>query len=140
MTKVLVTGATGNVGSRVVQELRDRRVSVRAFVRDPAKAAEKLGDDVELAAGDFSDTASLHRALEGMDCLFLTSADGPHKVEHETALIDAAAAAVYTQGAGRVAAAPVRLARPHRRTSVAVEGTGRHPAGQLLYVEPDCLR
>ena len=92
-----MTGATGNVGSRVLQELRDRRVSIRAFVRDPAKAAEKLGDDVELAAGDFSDTASLRRALEGVDCLFLTSADGPQKVEHETAVIDAAAAAGVPQ-------------------------------------------
>lgn len=93
VTKVLVTGATGNVGSWVVQELRGRGVSIRAFVRDPDRAAEKLGDGVELAAGDFSDTASLHRALEGADHLFLTSADGPQKVEHENAVIDAAAAA-----------------------------------------------
>jgi hypothetical protein len=66
-------------------------VSVRAFVRGPDGAAEKLGDGVELAAGDFSDTVSLRRALEGMDNLFLTSADGPQEVEHETAVIDAAA-------------------------------------------------
>ena len=93
VTKVLVTGATGNVGSRVVQELRGRGAFIRAFVRDPDRAAEKLGDDVELAVGDFSDTASLHRALEGADHLFLSSADGPQMVEHETTVIDAAAAA-----------------------------------------------
>ncbi len=93
MTKVLVTGATGNVGSQVVQELRGRGVSIRAFVRNPDRAAEKLGEGIELAVGDFSDTASLHRALEGVDHLFLTSADSPQKVEHETAVIDAAAAA-----------------------------------------------
>jgi uncharacterized protein YbjT (DUF2867 family) len=94
-TKVLVTGASGNVGSWVVQELRGRGVSIRAFVRDPDRAAEKLGDGVELAAGDFSDTASLHHALEGADHLFLTSADGPQKVEHETTVIDAKAKAVW---------------------------------------------
>ena len=93
MTKVLVTGATGNVGSWVVQELRDHGASIRAFVRDPDRAAEKLGDDVELAVGDFSDTSSLHRALEVADHLFLTSADSPQMVEHETAVIEAAAAA-----------------------------------------------
>ena len=93
VTKVLVTGATGNVGSRVVQELRARGAFIRAFVRDRDRAAKKLGGDVELAAGDFSDTASLSRALEGADHIFLTSADGPQMVEHETAVIDAAAAA-----------------------------------------------
>ena len=72
-------------------------MSICVFVRDPAKAAEKLGDGVELAAGDFSDTASLHRALKGVDHLFLTSADGPQKVAHETAMIDAAAAAGVSQ-------------------------------------------
>ncbi|MFN2555880.1 MAG: NAD(P)H-binding protein [Nitriliruptorales bacterium] len=34
---ILVTGATGNVGSQVVRELRDRGVPVRAFVRSPTK-------------------------------------------------------------------------------------------------------
>lgn len=90
---MLVTGATGNVGSQVIQELRGRDVYIRAFVRDPARATEKLGEDVELASGDFLDTASLRRALEGVNHLFLTSADGLQKVEHESTVIDAAAAA-----------------------------------------------
>ena len=38
MQKILVTGATGNVGSRVVHELRGCGVPVRAFVRDTDKA------------------------------------------------------------------------------------------------------
>ena len=41
--------------------------------------------------GDFDDRDSLRRALEGVSRVFLTSADGPDKVAHETALIDAAA-------------------------------------------------
>jgi hypothetical protein len=90
---ILVTGATGNVGSEVVRLLRERGAPVRAFVRDTAKAAEKLGDDVELAVGDFSDAASVQRALLGVDGVFLSSADSPQKVGYETGVIDAAAAA-----------------------------------------------
>ena len=56
---VLVTGATGNVGSRVVRELARSRRPVRAFVRDADRAAALLGDDVELAVGDFGDRDSL---------------------------------------------------------------------------------
>ena len=93
MTKVLVTGATGNVGSRVIRELLARGASVRAFVRDPDKATVMLGDGVELASGDFSDAASVSRALEGVDGVFLACANDPRQVEFETGVIDAAAAA-----------------------------------------------
>ena len=90
MTTVLVTGATGNVGSAVVRELRRDGMSIRAFVRDGADGAEKLGEGVELAVGDFSDPASLRRAMDGVDRVFLSSADGPQKVDHEIGVIDAA--------------------------------------------------
>jgi len=90
---VLVTGATGNVASSVVAELRDRGIAVRAFVRDRARAAERLGGDVELAVGDFDDPASIRAALDGVDRVLLSSADGPRKVEHEAAVVDAASAA-----------------------------------------------
>lgn len=85
---VLVTGATGNVGSAVVEELRRRGADVRAFVRDPTA---ELPDGVEVEVGDFDDPASIRRALAGVDRVFLSSADGPRKVEHEAAVIDAAA-------------------------------------------------
>lgn len=93
MSTILVTGATGNVGSQVVRELRTRGAPTRAFVRDPEKAGVMLGEDVEVAVGDFADAASIRRALDGVGTVFLTSGDGPQKVEHETAVIDAAAGA-----------------------------------------------
>lgn len=89
---ILVTGATGNVGSHIVSELRARGAPTRAFVRNRAKAKERLGAGVGLAEGDFADRGSLDRALDGVDAVLLTSADSPAKVEHETAIIDAAAA------------------------------------------------
>ena len=90
MQKILVTGATGNVGSRVVEELRGRGVPVRAFVRDPGKAAAMLGEDVELALGDFDDEGSIRAALDGVDGVFLACSNQPRQVEYETRVIDAA--------------------------------------------------
>jgi uncharacterized protein YbjT (DUF2867 family) len=119
MTKVLVTGATGNVGTQVVRELQTRGVSVRAFVRDPKAAAAKLGD-VELTVGDFGDPDALRRALVGVDQVFLTAADGPHKVAHETALIDAAADA----GIGRI----VKLSAIGARVGSPIPAFGWHGA------------
>jgi uncharacterized protein YbjT (DUF2867 family) len=89
MTTILVTGATGNVGAHVVRELQARAANVRALVRDPQKAMA-LGD-VDLVVGDFEHPASLRSALAGVDRVYLTAADGPRKVAHEAALIDAAA-------------------------------------------------
>ena len=90
---ILVTGATGNVGSAVVAELMAKGTPLRAFVRDEQRARARLGVDVELANGDFEDPASITRALDGVEAVFLSSADQPKKVEHETAVIDAARAA-----------------------------------------------
>lgn len=109
---ILVTGATGNTGSEVVRALRQRGAAVRAFVRDPAAAREKLGEDVQLAQGDFADQASVHAALNGADRVFLSGADCPDRVGYETSLIDAAAAAGVSQivklsGIGSAPASPV---------------------------------
>lgn len=93
MTTILVTGATGNVGSHVVRDLRDRGVSVRAFVRDREKATHMLGGDVDLVTGDFADAASVQRAVAGVDAVFLSCANHPQQVAYETTVIDAAAAA-----------------------------------------------
>jgi len=103
---ILVTGATGNIGSHLVRELHERGVPVRAFVRDPARGAEKLGEAVELAVGDFADEESVQRAVDGVDAVFLASGDGPQKVEHETTVIDASAAA----GVARIVKASTMLA------------------------------
>lgn len=91
MTRVLITGATGTVGSSVVRLVRGRGTDVRAFVRDPQRAAAVLGDDVELAVGDFADAQSLAAAMEGIDRVFLSCANHPRQVEYEANAIDTAA-------------------------------------------------
>lgn len=66
---ILVTGATGNVGGNVVEQLVDRGADVRALVRDPAKAGFPAG--VEVVPGDLLDVNSLRAAMSGVSTLFL---------------------------------------------------------------------
>ncbi len=63
--KILVTGGTGFVGSRIVHELRTEGRDVRALVRRPERGAHLASLGVELATGDVTDPASLAAATDG---------------------------------------------------------------------------
>jgi NADH dehydrogenase len=63
--KILVTGGTGFVGSRIVHELRTEGRDVRALVRRPERGAHLASLGVELATGDVTDPASLAAATVG---------------------------------------------------------------------------
>ncbi len=68
---VLVTGATGYIGGRLVPELLAAGYGVRCLARSPAKlAGEPWVDDVEIVEGDVTDPASLHRALDGVTAAY----------------------------------------------------------------------
>ncbi len=101
---IVVTGATGNVGSSVVRSLLERGAKVRAFVRDPEKARRMLGEDIDLSIGDFDDARSVAEALNGVKRVFLSSGEGPDKVRWEKAVIDAAEEAGLLPNAGQIAA------------------------------------
>ena len=68
--RFLVTGATGKVGNAVARRLAERGDEVVALVRDVASARELLPPGVELASGDVTDPASVHRAAEGIEGVF----------------------------------------------------------------------
>lgn len=73
---MLVTGATGNVGSALLKELHACGAGpLRGLTRDAAAAVFPEG--VEAAEGDFADPASLKAALDGVRSLFLVSRRGP---------------------------------------------------------------
>jgi uncharacterized protein YbjT (DUF2867 family) len=74
--KYLITGATGDVGSKVVKQLLQRGERLRVFVREAAKARAQFGDRVDVFVGDLSDRASLAAALNGIDAFFLVNS-GP---------------------------------------------------------------
>lgn len=66
---ILVTGATGNVGRNVVEQLIARGADVRAVIRDAAKVDLSAG--VEVVQGDLLDVDSLRAAMSGVSTLFL---------------------------------------------------------------------
>lgn len=76
MPLVLVAGATGKTGSLVVAQLRKKGYPVRAFVRSAAKAAERLGPEVEAAVGDLRDPASIAAGLGGVDVVINAAGSG----------------------------------------------------------------
>src|ERR1700744_4993991 len=70
---ILVTGATGRVGSEAARLLRQQGLPVRAMVRDPGKAAPLAAAGAEPAEADFDDPGSIARALAGVDTGILVS-------------------------------------------------------------------
>jgi uncharacterized protein YbjT (DUF2867 family) len=72
---ILVTGATGNVGSQVIDQLVKRGADVRALVREPSKA--HFPTVVSVVQGDLLDVDSLRRAFSGVSTLFLLNAVVP---------------------------------------------------------------
>ena len=69
---ILVTGATGRVGTQVVQQLVKRGADVRVLVRDPSKANFPAG--VNVVQGDMLDIDALRAAFTGVRTLFLLNA------------------------------------------------------------------
>lgn len=72
---MLVTGANGTIGRHVIDQLVQRGASVRALVRDPAKADFPAG--VNVVKGDLMDPDSLRGAFAGVSALFLLNAVTP---------------------------------------------------------------
>jgi uncharacterized protein YbjT (DUF2867 family) len=91
--KILVTGATGNVGSTLVAQLVREGYPVRVLARDPQKARHLLGSEVEVFQGDLADAASLVRAFRGVQRAFVATAPTPTLGDEEINLIEVARAA-----------------------------------------------
>jgi len=72
----LITGATGEVGSRVTGLLLERGLRPRVFTRNANKARALFADHVEIFAGDIASPDTLRAAMHGADALFLVNA-GP---------------------------------------------------------------
>ncbi|MCW6507632.1 hopanoid-associated sugar epimerase [Lichenifustis flavocetrariae] len=72
---ILVTGASGFVGSAVARALLARGHRVRVLVRPSSPRTNVAGLDVEVVEGDLRDAASMTRAMAGVEHLFHVAAD-----------------------------------------------------------------
>ena len=66
---VLVTGATGYIGGRLVPVLEGVGVRLRCLARQPAALAARVSPTTEVVAGDLLDRSSLDRACRGADAI-----------------------------------------------------------------------
>ncbi len=71
---ILVTGATGNVGSEIARQLNASGKPFRIYVRDAEKALQMIGaGSYEIALGDFSDDAAFGAALSGVKAVYMVT-------------------------------------------------------------------
>lgn len=122
---VLVTAATGTVGSALVPALRARGVTVRAMTRDP----DRVISGVETVVADLRDPESVAAALKGVDTAFLNSPSAPDAAALQTRFADLARAAgvhrlVLLSQYAADADSPVRFLRWHAEVEAHVRELG----------------
>ncbi len=88
--RILITGATGNVGSATLDNLGTPDVSLRALVHGESKTQTMRDRGVEAVVGDFLEPDSLAPALEGVNTVLLITPIHPKQVAQATNVIEAA--------------------------------------------------
>ncbi|MBO2521297.1 MAG: NAD(P)-dependent oxidoreductase [Firmicutes bacterium] len=130
--KFLVTGATGQLGSlvveRLLQSIAPERLAVS--VRDPGKAEALRRRGVDVRRGDFDHPETLAEAFAGAERMLLISTTGDNETrirQHRAAVAAAKAAGVrfiaYTSLA-KADSSPLSLAEVHRATEEAIRESG----------------
>ncbi|MFI6957266.1 NAD(P)H-binding protein [Nocardia sp. NPDC050408] len=82
---IVVTGATGTIGSELIRQLAARGVRVRAVTRNPEQARVPAG--VEVVRGDYHDLDSMAVAMTGAAAAFIVGVLGPDDAETDRALV-----------------------------------------------------
>ena len=91
MKRVLVTGATGNIGSRLIPRLASRPdIAVRALVRSLDRAAPLAASGAELVPGRLEDKEAVRRAMQNIDTVVLITPAGPSAADQASAALAAA--------------------------------------------------
>ena len=130
--KLLVTGANGKLGTKIVEHLLTKieAENVIISVRDPKKAASFAARGIEVRQGDFDAPETLQQAFAGVDRLLIISTDGEEatRIRQHTAAVEAAKVAgvgliAYTSIANAEASQNF-LARTHQVTEQLIRETG----------------
>lgn len=128
---IAITGATGHLGSLVIDKLLESRptVSLVAIVRDPAKAQPLAEKGVQVRVASYVDRAALESALTGVERLLLVSgSEVGQRVPQHVNVIDAARTAgvgrvVYTS-ASKATTSELVLAPEHKATEEYLTASG----------------
>lgn len=135
---ILVTGASGQLGQRIVQHLLARQPQSGAHrlavsVREPSRVAHLADKGIEIRAGNFDDPRQLRHAFAGVDRLVMVSTDGPRAVriaQHRNAIAAARDAGVahilYTSFLDVDPASPSEFAQVHADTEAALAESGMY--------------
>lgn len=88
---ILITGATGNIGTELTKLLAAQKVPFRAMVRKP-EDAKQLADleGVEVVVGDFNDEETIAEALRGMEKAFLLTNSSEQAETQQTNFVETA--------------------------------------------------
>ncbi|MDO3647565.1 SDR family oxidoreductase [Nocardia mangyaensis] len=85
---ILITGATGTIGSALVRRLVDDGIPVRATTREPDHATFPAG--IEVVRVDYREPATFAAAMTGIEAAFLNGVPGPDGTGTDAALVEAA--------------------------------------------------
>ncbi|MCA6226606.1 NmrA family NAD(P)-binding protein [Phenylobacterium sp.] len=123
--RILVTGAAGNIGAEIVKRLQARKADFAVMTHASGGVPAGAGE----TQGDFLDPASLRRAFEGVDTLFLLFPLVPEMPRMAANAVAAAKAAgvrhiVRSSGAGADAASPAAIAKVHGEIDALIRNSG----------------
>lgn len=127
---ILITGATGNVGTEILKHLVKQGVPAKAMVRSTASADKLAGfSGIEPVIADFDDPSSLERALMGIETAFLLTNSSERAETQQLAFVAAAKRAgvghlVKFSQVHAAADSPVRFLRYHAIVEQAIMASG----------------